>query len=160
MEMALHSEVVSGAESQKPIRTLVRCENEVVMKEKQNARSKWLTVRLSDEEERMLLQLCGRTTARGLSEYARDVLLKEPVTVLYRNASADDFLTQMLGLKKELNAVASNFNQAVHKLNTIAQTSEVKTWVVIHEASRRSLQKKTEEILEKLSEIYNLWSQK
>ena len=42
--------------------------------------------------------------------------LQKPVTVKYRNQSADDFLQAMLELKKELSAIGNNYNQAVHKI--------------------------------------------
>lgn len=130
------------------------------MKEKKSIRSKWLTIRLSEAEEAKLLQLYQSTTAQGLSEYARTVLLQKPVTVIYRNASADDFLDQMVGLKTELKAIGNNFNQVVHQLHRLNHFSEIRAWVILNEASRRTLEKKTAEILEKLAQIYTLWSQK
>lgn len=129
-------------------------------KEKATRRSKWLTVRLSDAEEKKLLLLYQKTTAQGLSEYARSVLLREPVTVLYRNASADEFLAQMLVLKNELNAIGNNFNQAVHKLHTLDHAGAVNAWAVLYDAEKKAFLKKTEEILSKVQEIYTLWSQK
>ncbi|HUC82963.1 MAG TPA: hypothetical protein VMR70_18790 [Flavisolibacter sp.] len=130
------------------------------MKEKKSVRSKWLTIRLSEEEEKRLKKICSHTTARGLSEYARKVLLQKPVTVLYRNASADQFLAEMLGLKTELNAIGINLNQAVHRLHTIDRAGEVKAWGLATQACQKGLQLKTEQILEKLSEIHALWLQK
>jgi hypothetical protein len=41
----------------------------------------------------------------------RDVSMQKPVMVKYRNQSEDDFLSQMLELKKEFNAIGNNFNQ-------------------------------------------------
>jgi MobC-like protein len=130
------------------------------MKGKKEIRSKWLTIRLSEEEEKKLNGFCSRTTAKSLSEYARDLLLKEPVIVIYRNASADEFLAEMIGLKNELNAIGNNFNQAVHKLHMLDHVADIKTWAILNEAGKKSFQKKTDEILEKLHQIYALWSQK
>lgn len=70
------------------------------MKEKNTLRDRWLTIRLSKEEETALLKLCKKTTCRNLSEYGRKVLLKEPVIVRYRNASADDFFRRNGAFKK------------------------------------------------------------
>lgn len=130
------------------------------MKEKKHLRDRWLTIRLSKDEEATLLKLCRKTTSRSLSEYGRNVLLKEPVIVLHRNASADDFLEEMVGLKKELNAIGNNFNQAVHRLHTLDKTPEVKLWVLMSEKERANLLKKSEEILQKVSQIHQLWLQK
>jgi len=130
------------------------------MKEKRPIRSKWLTIRLSEAEEAKLLQLYQSTTAQGLSEYVRAVLLQKPVTVVYRNAAADDFLDQMIDLKNELKAIGNHFNQVVHRLHLLNHFSEIKTWLILNEASRRTLEIRTAEILEKLAQIYTLWSQK
>jgi hypothetical protein len=55
------------------------------MKETKKIRSKWLTIRLNEDEEKKLKKLYGHTTSNALSEYARNVLLKEPVNVPVRN---------------------------------------------------------------------------
>jgi hypothetical protein len=130
------------------------------MKEKNPLRNRWLTIRLSKDEEAHLLKLSRKTTCRSLSEYGRTVLLKEPVVVLYRNASADDFLEEMVLLKKELNAIGNNFNQAVHRLHTLDKIAEVKLWVLMSENQRANLLRKTDEILQKVNQIHQLWLQK
>ena len=79
---------------------ITHCEKGQVMKVNKQIRCKWLTVRLSEAEEQKLIKYCSSTTCSNLSEYARDVLLKTPVTILYRNQSADLFLAEMLQLKK------------------------------------------------------------
>ena len=123
------------------------------------SRKKWLTVRLSEEEEKKLCKLYGKTTCRGVSEYARSVLLKEPVHILYRNKSADDFLSEMIELKRELNSIGNNFNQAVHKLHTLDHDHHIKAWEVLNESHKKLFFKKIDEIQDKLSKIYQKWSQ-
>ena len=130
------------------------------MKETKNVRSKWLTIRLNEDEEEKLNNLYSKTTSNGLSEYARDVLLKQPVNVIYRNQTADEFLAEMILLKKELNAIGNNFNQAVHKLHTLDHVPEIKAWAVLDESSKKSFMKKVEEIKEKMNQIYQQWLQK
>ena len=130
------------------------------MKRKKQARSKWLTIRLDEAEEKKINRFYSRTTSSSLSEYARDVLLKEPVTILYRNQSADEFLSEVILLKTELNAIGKNFNQAVHKLHTLDRDSQIKAWAILNEASKEQFMKKAEEIKEKMSQIYEQWSQK
>ncbi len=130
------------------------------MKGTQKIRSGWLTIRLNEDEEKKLSKLYSQTTCNSVSEYARDVLLKEPVNVLYRNQSADEFLTEMILLKMELNAIGKNFNQAVHRLHTLDHFQEVKTWAINNEAGKKILMQKVEEIKEKMNQIYEVWSQK
>jgi hypothetical protein len=136
------------------------CENDNVMKEIDQIRSKCLTVRFTEEERKRLNRLCNKAQCNSLSEYARDVLLEEPVTIKYRNQTADEFLEEMIHLKKELNAIGNNFNQAVHKLHTLDHISEIKTWAILNEASKKSFMKKVDEIINKMSQIYEQWSLK
>lgn len=130
------------------------------MKESKQIRSRWLTIRLSEVEEKKLNKFYGRTTSGSLSEYAREVLLQEPVAVLYRNQTADEFLAEMIQLKKELNAIGSNFNQVVHKLHTLDHVPEIKAWAILNETGKKSFLKKVEEINQRVHQIYELWSQK
>jgi len=130
------------------------------MKESKQIRSRWLTIRLSEAEEKKLITFYGRTTSGSLSEYAREVLLQEPVTVLYRNQTADEFLAEMILLKNELNAIGKNFNQVVHKLHTLDHVSEIKAWAILNETGKKTFLKKAEEINQRVHQIYELWSQK
>jgi len=130
------------------------------MKETKKIRSGWLTIRLNEDEENKLNKLYSRTTSNSLSEYARDVLLKEPVNIFYRNQSADEFLAEMIQLKKELNAIGNNFNQVVRKLHTLDHFQEIKSWAIVNEESKKIFMKKVEEIKEKMNQIYEQWSQK
>jgi len=130
------------------------------MKVSKKARSHWLPIRLNEEEKRKLHLLYRRTICRSLSEYARAVLLKEPVTVLYRNVTADEFLVEMIHLKNDLNAIRKDFNQAVQKLDSLHHDAEIKAWALLNEKGKIILMKKMEEIGEKLTQIYEQWSQK
>jgi len=115
---------------------------------------------MSHEEAMKLKKFHERTTSNSLSEYARDVLLQEPVTVLFRNQSADDFLREMVHLKEELRAIGNNFNLVISRLHTLNQIPDVKAWAILNENSKRIFLRKMEEIAEKMNEIYLQWLQK
>lgn len=123
-------------------------------------RSKCLTVRFTEEERIKVSRLCSKAQCNSLSEYARDVLLKEPVIIKVRNQTADEFLEEVILLKRELNAIGNNFNQAVHKLHTLDHISEIRSWAVLNEASKKSFMKKVDEIVIRMNQIYEQWSQK
>lgn len=130
------------------------------MKEKKKVRQSWLNIRLNDDEKRKLDKLFSRSASASLSEYARDVILQEPVIIVYRNQSADDYLSEMIALKNELNAIGKNYNQVVHKLHALDHDSQIKAWFSQHEEAQKQFSEKTREIMNKVTEIYNLWSQK
>lgn len=124
------------------------------MKETKEIRAKWVTVRLNETERTRLDKLYKKTTCNSLGEYVRSVLLKEPVIVRFRNQSADDFLEEILLLRKELNAIGNNFNQLVHKLYILDSIPELKAWAILNEGGKKIFMKKVAEIGEKMSAIY------
>ena len=86
-------------------------------------------------------------------------MLAKPITIRYRNASADAFLTEMIGLKNELSAIGNNFNQMVKRLHTLSDSNEVKAWAIFNESSKQILLEKVEDIRKKMNQIYEQWSQ-
>lgn len=54
------------------------------------------------EEYESFLKGFSRTLYKKKSHYARKLLLGEPVTVIYRNHSLDDFIEMAVGLMKDL----------------------------------------------------------
>ena len=130
------------------------------MKETKSVRLKWLNIRVNEKEYDKIYQLYKRTTSQSISEYARNILLKKPVIVKYRNQSADEFLSEMIRLKNELNAIGNNYNQAVHRLHIFDRFQQIKTWLLIHETLYQSFMKKVEEINIQMNQIYQSWLQK
>ena len=124
--------------------------------QKQNTKS-WISFRVKPDEYDKIYGHFGKTTCRKLSEYARKVLLQKPVTVKFRNQSADDFLSEMLQLKKELNAIGHNYNQTVRKLHTLNHDSEVRKWLSQNNNIQESFFAKTEQIFLKVDQIHRLW---
>lgn len=127
---------------------------------KSEARKKMLVVRVNDAEFEKIEKLRKKTTERSLSSYHRKLLLNKPVIVKYRNESADDFLKEMLQLKKELNAIGNNFNQAVHKLHLLDKIPEFRSWLHQYDEVQKMIVRRIDEIKKKLQEIYNAWSLK
>ena len=123
-------------------------------------RSKMVVVRMNETEINQLTKLQGKTTEKDTSAYLRKVALQKPVTVRYRNESADDFLLDMLNLKKELNAIGNNFNQAVHKLHILDKIPEFRVWVQQYDGLQKVLISKVEEIKLRMNQLYEQWLQK
>ncbi|HVX28130.1 MAG TPA: hypothetical protein VHB70_17410 [Parafilimonas sp.] len=105
----------------------------------------WISFRVKTQEYEQIHRNFSSNTCRKLSDYARKILMNKPVVVKYRNHSADEFLSAMIPLKNELNAIGNNFNQAVKKLHSLKQISEFKTWLISHDAGKELLLKKVDE---------------
>ncbi|MBX9890732.1 MAG: hypothetical protein K2Y12_00280 [Chitinophagaceae bacterium] len=123
-------------------------------------RSKMVVVRMNEAEIKQLTKLQEKTTEKDTSAYLRKVALQKPVMVKYRNESADDFLLDMLNLKKELNAIGNNFNQAVHKLHLLDKIPEFRVWVQQYDGLQKILLSKVEEIKSRMNQLYEQWLQK
>lgn len=130
------------------------------MKETKIVRNKWLNIRVNEKEYNKIHDLYKKTTSQSISEFARNILLKKPVIIKYRNQSADEFLSEMINLKNELNAIGNNYNQAVHRLHILDRIPEIRTWLLIHQTLYQSFIKKVEEIKIQMNQIYQSWLQK
>jgi len=124
---------------------------------KKEVREQWIHVRLNKSEYTIISTQWKETTEQSLSEYARRILLKKPVIVLHRNASADDILLEMMRLKNELHAIGNNYNQAVHRLHTLDTIPQFMAWVLANEKLKQSFLEKTEEISLRMHQIYEQW---
>ena len=126
-------------------------------KEEKEVRKHFVKTRMNDAELNQLTTLQQKTTERDISSYLRKVSLQKPVTVKYRNQSADDFLKQMLELKKDLNGIGNNFNQAVHKLHLLDKIPEFRVWVNQYDGLQKVLMCKVEEIKLRMNQLYEQW---
>lgn len=129
------------------------------MSEQNNNRTKWLHLRLKPEEYAKIHKQFSKTTCRKISDYSRKILLDKPVTATYRNQSLDDFMTEMMQLRNELNSIGNNFNQAVKKLHTLQQIAEFKVWIITYELEKQSLLNKVDEIKNHINKIADQWLQ-
>lgn len=131
-----------------------------MLKEESEIRSLTLKVRVSPTEKKQLQRFLGKTTERTLSNYLRNLGLQKPVTVRYRNESADDFLREMIDLKKQLNGIGNNFNQAVHKLHTLDHIPEFRYWIKEQQQLHKQVVQGIEQIRSRINQLYDQWLQK
>lgn len=126
-------------------------------KEAKEVRKHFVKTRMNDDELNKVIKFQQQTTEKDVSNYLRKVALQQPVVVAYRNKSADDFLKEMLGLKKELNGIGNNFNQAVHKLHLLDRIPEFRNWLTQYDGLQKSLVSKIEEIRLRMNQVYEQW---
>ncbi|MBS1605457.1 MAG: hypothetical protein JST42_22525 [Bacteroidetes bacterium] len=70
-----------------------------------NPRTERVLVLYSADEFSRLKKLFARSTGKTLSNYVRNVSLQEPVEVVQRNQSFDDFVVELVLLRKELASI-------------------------------------------------------
>lgn len=130
-----------------------------MMEEKKNNRTRWLHLRLTPEEYKMIMFFYLQSTCRKLSEYARLQLLKKPVIGKFRNQSQDDLMTEIIALRSELNAIGNNFNQSVKRLHTLNDFAEFRQWMMRYELDKASISTKLESLKVSIGKIGELWLQ-
>jgi hypothetical protein len=125
------------------------------MKDK-SKRQKWIHLRVTEDEYTKLQRAYRETTCRMFSDFLRTVLLHQPITVYYRNRTADEFVTVALQLKNEMNGIGKNFNQVVRKINITHSDDEFALYLSDLHVQLDEAGKKTKEICLKMDEIYTL----
>jgi hypothetical protein len=78
--------------------------------------------------------------------------------VKYRNQSVDDFLADMVALRRDLNAIGNNFNQSVHRLHTLSRTVDIQRWLIENEENKTTLFRTIETINNRINQLYAQWS--
>jgi len=129
------------------------------MKEENDNRNKWLHVRLTEEEFRAIGKNYAGTTEPNLSEYVRKMVLGKPMIRAVRNQSLQDIVSELLQLRKDLNGVANNFNQAVKKLHSMRDHSAIGTWLMSFKLDEKSLLRSVETMREFISKTSGKWLQ-
>lgn len=114
---------------------------------------------MNEKEFTALEKLRASSMEKTVSNYLRKVALRRPVTIVYRNETADDFLNELIQLKRELHFIGHNFNQAVHKLHTLDKIPEFRTWIRQYETVHHQFLQKEDQIIARSNQIYQLWLQ-
>lgn len=109
------------------------------MNEHSKNRTKWIHLRLKNEEYEVLHNGFKKSICRKLSEYARKILLQKPLVLKYRNESLDELILELIQLRKELNGIGNNYNQSVKKLHTISEIPEFRHWILAHQIEKELL---------------------
>lgn len=129
------------------------------MERENSNRTRIVGLRFTPEEYKKMERKWKTSTCRKLSDYIRKHLFDKPITTNYRNQSVDEFMTEIIHLRRELNALGNNFNQTVKRLHTLQQIPEFKAWIVGHELEKKILFNKVEEIKKCIQKISEKWLQ-
>lgn len=129
------------------------------MEEQKNNRTKILNLRLTEAEYKLLHERFGKTVKRKFSDYARAALLNKPVVMGYRDLSMDALIGEFAQLRKDLNGIANNVNQSVHKLHTMDDKRELATWLNLFERQHARTTQHIEDIRVLVGKMAEKWLQ-
>ncbi|WP_119789583.1 plasmid mobilization protein [Flavobacterium anhuiense] len=129
------------------------------MKDEKKNRTKWLHLRLTEQEYKILQKYFADSLCPKLSDFARKNLLQKPVVLKYRNQSLDDLIAELTKLRSELNPIGNNFNQAVKKLHSLSQIPDLKMWILGFETDKKILLNSIEHIRMTIRNLAEKWLQ-
>ena len=129
------------------------------MGQTQTNRTRIIGLRLTPEEYSNVEKRWKASTCRKLSDFVRHIIFEKPVVTTYRNKSLDDFMSESIRLRKELNSIGNNFNQAVKKLHTLDQSGEIKEWLIGYELEKKLLFNKVDEVKNHIRKMADKWLQ-
>lgn len=130
------------------------------MKKKDEKRSRILLIRLTPSELKFLQKRLKKSTLRNMSEYAREVLFEKPLIFTYRNKSIDDSQEELIRIRREINYIGNNFNQTVHKLNSVMGMPDAEIWEGMMVVLRDQVEPMIRETKERMDILSETWSQK
>jgi hypothetical protein len=126
----------------------------------QENRSRWLKVRLKPSEYEAMENRFKKTTFQSLSEFGRAMILGKPQTILYRDKSMDDTLEELILLRRELNSIGNNLNQAMRNINSAHGHAETRLWMGLLSVINGKLEPAIQQIKTKMNKYADLWLQK
>ena len=130
------------------------------MREDNENRSKWIKVRLKPSEAELVRRRYEKSTFQNLSEFGRAMILGKPVTIIHRDRSMDEVLEELILLRRELNHIGNNLNQAVRNINSAHDFPDTRLWMNLLTIINGKLEPSINEIKERMNKYSDLWSQK
>jgi len=123
-------------------------------------RSKRVITRFKPDEFKLLETRFKKTMFQKMSEYTRNVLLEKNITIIYRDQSMDDVLEELILLRRELNAIGNNLNQAVRNINSAHGHADSRLWMNLLGIINSKLEPSITQIKEGMNKYADIWSQK
>ncbi|MDB5004451.1 MAG: hypothetical protein JWQ34_2676 [Mucilaginibacter sp.] len=130
------------------------------MEKQEENRSRRLIVRFKPAEFQLIEKRFKKTLFRKLSEYSRKVLLEKSITVSYRDKAMDDVLEELILLRRELNAIGNNLNQAVYQINAAHGNADGRLWANLLSVVTSKVEPSINHIKERMNQYAEIWSQK
>ncbi len=130
-----------------------------MIKKERSYKTKFIHIRVSPEEFHKIEKRWKASTCPRRSNYLRKMLLQKPIVATYRNRSLDDFMEEMIQLRKELSGIRKGFDQVLEKHPILQETETFRRWIITYELERKVLFNKVDEIKNKIRKIAEKWLQ-
>ena len=129
------------------------------MREENKNKTKWLHVRLTNEEFKAISLAFARTTEINLSDYIRKKISGQPMFEGIRDQSLQDILSELTEIRNNLNGAANNFNQAVKRMHTLKGEKDVDLWLPMLKLNEKKLLQSIAEMIVYIGKTNVVWLQ-
>jgi hypothetical protein len=118
-----------------------------------------IKTRVSREHFERLNKMLSQSRYRTMSELLRDIICKRPITIYTKDDSLNIVMSELVRIRKEINAVGNNINQLTRQVNGLS--SEVgKSPLIIQAAGLfKETGRSIEPLLPIISQLANKWLQ-
>ena len=131
----------------------------MVMKKEKSNKTQFVGIRFTPEEYEKIDRERKATTCRTSSEYFRKHLLGKPITINYRDQTLDEYLSEIIRLRRELNLLVNTYNDSLKMSSTLEKIPEYTDCYITSEQQRKSIVHKVEEIKNHILKIAQKWLQ-
>lgn len=114
---------------------------------------------LTKDEYNLLENGWKKSIIITFSEYIRRVLFEKPITFYTRNQSLDELVTELILLRRELNAIRKASEEAVLRLHMQDHLPEIRRWLEEFGHDQVRLISNVEEIKTNINSVSALWLQ-
>ncbi len=99
------------------------------------------------------------STCQTRNNYLRNQIFEKPITINCRDQSIDEYMSEIIQLRGELNALCNNFNKIEIKLDSLRQIPEYIVWLISIKLEKEKLLVKVEEIKNHIKKMAEKWLQ-
>ncbi|MHA4741370.1 hypothetical protein [Dyadobacter sp. MSC1_007] len=107
---------------------------------------------------RLLKDKVSKTTCRSLAEYLRKLVLSEPVTINYRDASMEDLISELSQTRRQLAQAVRALELSAHAPAHTTAQQQLAIWKD-HQGQRGYITGLIEQIHEHCKKMAHLWLQ-
>ena len=100
-----------------------------------------------------------KSTCRSLSEYIRNIIIHNPITIRYRDQSLEDLIEEIVLLNDHMKQAKDIGHQVLKKIKSDQQISQYKLLLTDFQNTIIHLDKRIEEIKIQIEKIVEKWSQ-
>ncbi|WP_316757402.1 mobilization protein [Pedobacter aquatilis] len=120
----------------------------------------YLRIRVDELTLQRLKKMQAKSDTKGISQFARKILMDEPVYLLHRDISMDGPMEELALIRKEIKAIGININQQTYYFHVSRSRAEKMFYVECTAKLYSGIEVKIDCLLELTEKLAKKWLQK